>query len=322
MKIRERLDHLGGTPRGRRILRVVQTALTIGIILFLVWKLRAVEFREVLQGLPQNPGFYVLLVALYFLLPTIQILAYRSVWDFRLGAGIKAFIKKRILNKDVLGYSGEVYLFAWAQKQVDLPRRALMESVRDMNIISAAASTLMAVLLLAFFVLEGRINIQDLIGERQAFALVGAGVFTIILLLIIFTRRRWLFSMPWRATRIVFGLHITRVLLRQVLEISMWHLAMPEVPLQTWFTYAALSIIVTRIPISNQDLLFMGLGVSIAGAMTVSEAHIAALFGAVALVHRLINLLFFAILSVRLPQGEDREPVTKVAAEASIEIKS
>jgi len=144
MKIHERLEHLGNTPRGRRILRVVQTAFTIGIVLFLVWKLRAVEFQEVLQGLPKSPGFYVLLVALYFLLPTIQILAYRSVWDFRLGAGIKAFIKKRILNKDVLGYSGEVYLFAWAQKHVDLSRRALLESVRDMNIISAAASTLMA----------------------------------------------------------------------------------------------------------------------------------------------------------------------------------
>lgn len=322
MKIRERLEHLGDTPRGRRILRVVRMVFTIGIILFLIWELRILEFRQVLQGLPQNPGFYVLLVALYFLLPTIQILAYRSVWDFRLGAGIKAFIKKRILNKDVLGYSGEVYLFAWAQKQVDLPRRALMESVRDMNVISAAASTLMAALLLAFFVLEGQINIQDLIGERQAFALVGAGVFTIILFLIIFARRRF-FSMPWRATRIVFGLHITRVLARQVLEISMWHLAMPEVSLQTWFTYAALSVIVTRIPfIPNQDLLIMGLAVRIAGAMTVSETHIAALFGAVALVNRLINLLFFAILSVRLPQEEGPEPVTEAAAEASIEIKS
>ena len=322
MNIRERLEHLGDTPRGRRILRVVRMVFTIGIIVFLIWELRTVEFRQVLQGLPKNPGFYVLLVALYFLLPTIQILAYRSVWDFRLEAGIKAFIKKRILNKDVLGYSGEVYLFAWAQKHVDLPRRALMESVRDMNIISAAASTLMAALLLAFFVLEGRINIQDLIGERQAFALVGAGVFTIILLFIIFARRRF-FSMPWRATRIVFGLHITRVLVRQVLEISMWHLAMPEVSLQTWFTYAALSVIVTRIPfIPNQDLLFMALGVSIAGAKTVSAAHITALFGAVALVNRLINLLFFSILSVRLPQDENQEPVTKASAEASIEIKS
>ena len=57
MNIRERLEHLGDTPRGRRILRVVRMVFTIGIIVFLIWELRTVEFRQVLQGLPKNPGF-------------------------------------------------------------------------------------------------------------------------------------------------------------------------------------------------------------------------------------------------------------------------
>ena len=310
MQIQERLTELSTTRRGRRILRIARISFTIGIVLFMVWQLREVEFRSVFQGLPRNPGFYVLLIVLYFLLPTIQFLAYRVVWDFRPGPAIRAFIKKRILNKDVLGYSGEVYIFAWARDHVVMPSRSLMECIRDMNIISAVASTLIAVLLLAFFALEGQVNVRDLIGKTQAAVLIGGIGVTLILFVIVFTRRKWLFSMPWKQTRIVFGLHVARVLVRQVLEITMWHLAMPEVPIEIWFTYAAISIIVYRLPfIPNQDLLTMAVAVSIAGAMTVSEAHIAALFGAVALVNRLINLLFFTTLSVHTPK--EAVPVTK-----------
>lgn len=310
MQIQERLTELSTTRRGRRILRIARISFTIGIILFIVWQLREVEFRSVLQGLPRNPGFYVLLVVLYILLPTIQFLAYRVVWDFRPGHAIRAFIKKRILNREVLGYSGEVYIFAWARDHIAMSNRSLMECIRDMNIISAVASTLTAVLLLAFFALEGQVNVRNLIGETQAAVLIGGIGGTLILLAIVFTRRKWLFSMPWKQTRIIFGLHVARVLVRQVLEITMWHFAMPGVSIETWFTYAAASIIVYRLPfIPNQDLLMTGVAVSIAGVMGVSEAHILALFGIVPLANRLISLFFFTTLSVHTPK--EVIPVTK-----------
>lgn len=309
MQIQERITELSTTRRGKRILRIARISFTIGIVFFIVWQLREVQFRSVLQGLPRNPWFYVLLVVLYFLLPTIQFLAYRVVWDFRPGPAIRAFIKKRILNREVLGYSGEVYIFAWARDHIAQSSRSLMECIRDMNIISAVASTLTAVLLLAFFALEGQVNVRDLIGETQATVLIGGIGGTLILLVLVFTRRKWLFSMPWKQTRMVFGLHAARVVVRQVLEITMWHLAMPEVSIEIWFTYAAIFIIVYRLPFIPQDLLMTGVAVGIAGAMTVSEAHILALFGIVPLANRLISLFFFTTLSVHTPK--EAIPVTK-----------
>ena len=313
MQIRERLIQLRATRRGRRILRLARILFTAGIVWFLIWQLRGVEFRDVFLSMPRNPGFYLLLVGVYFLLPTVQFLAYRVVWDFRPGPAIRAFIKKRILNKDVLGYSGEVYIFTWAQEHVGQSNQSLLKTIRDMNIISAVASTLMAVLLLSFIALAGQVNVQDLIGEAEAYTVIGGSGVTLILLILILSKRRgWLFSMPWKATSIVFGLHVVRILMRHSLEIGMWHLAMPEVPLQTWFNFAAISIIVSRIPfIPNQDLLTMAVAVSITGAMTVSETHIAALFGAVGIVNRLINLLFFTTLSVKIPDKADGIHVTK-----------
>ncbi len=305
--------------RGRRLFRVGRALLTIGVLGYLVYELRGLDIAEVAHGLPSIAGFYILLIALYFLLPAVQLLAYRITWRFDLRPAISAFIKKRILNKDVLGYSGEVYIFTWACDHVELPARSLGKTVRDMNIISAAASTLMAVVLLAFFVVQGQVSIKNLLGETQAIAVAGGMAFTLILVLVVIRLRRYLFSMSFRPSACIFGLHMGRMLVRQVLEISMWHLAMPDVPLQVWFTYAAVSIIVARIPfLPSQDLVTMGLAVSISGMMNVSEAHIFALFGAIALVNRCINLLFFAALSLNMRRKRTAPSVTIDTEEASL----
>ena len=309
-----RIQRLLDTPTGQRVARWGRAALTLGVLVFLLYELRGVSWLEVLQGLPRSPWFYLLLAALYFLLPTVQIVAYRVVWDFRLRSAIAAFIKKRILNKDVLGYSGEVYLFAWARDHVDQSDRQLAECVRDMNIVSAAASTFMAVLLLAFYAVQGQVSIRSLIGDSQALALLGAGVLTVVIIGVVLRLRRYLFTMAWSTAGVVLVLHMGRMLVRQVLEIGMWHLAMPDIPLATWFTYAAGSVIVSRIPfMPNQDVVMMGLAVGMSEALQASEAHIFALFGSIALVNRLINLAFFAALSFHRKgagQGSTAQPET------------
>ncbi|MCY4232842.1 MAG: hypothetical protein OXE59_03740 [Bacteroidetes bacterium] len=306
IKIRHQISQLRSTRQGQVALRVTRGVFTLGIILFLIWQLRNVEFQDVIHGLPLNLWFYLLLIMVYFLLPTIQFLAYRLVWQFRPGSAYRAFIKKRILNKEVLGYSGELYLFSWAKDHIEHSSKLIFEHIRDMNIISAIASTLIAIVLVGFFAFEGQVNIRDLISvTHSAFFLIGA-VVTLIVALVVVKYRRKLFSMPWRATRIIFSLHIARLVVRQVLEITMWHLAMPEVPIEVWFTYAAVSIIVNQIPfIPSQDLVTLAVAVSIADVMAVSEAQITALFGAVAIVNRLINLIFFASLSIRVPENSD-----------------
>jgi len=318
MQIRERFMQLRSTPKGQRILRVARAAFTIGIIVFLIWQLQSVQIQDVIQGLPLNPWFYVLLIIVYFLLPTIQFLAYRLVWDFRPGQAFRAFIKKRILNKEVLGYSGELYLYSWAQDHVQNSSQTIFECIRDMNIISAVASTVIAIVLVVFFAFEGKVNIREVIPETHSVLVIVGAVVTLIVVLVVLRWRQYFFSMPWKVTQMVFGLHIARLLVRQAVEIGMWHVAMPEVPIEVWFTYAAISIIVNQIPlIPSQDLVTAVVAVSIAEVMAVSEAHIAAVFGAVAIVNRLINLIFFATLSVRLPENTDVNTVTKPYLSAS-----
>ena len=309
--IQDRYKSFSDSKVGQRVLKVGRMVFIAGILAYLVWELRDVDLAQVARGLPLKPEFYLLLLVVYFILPASQILAYRVTWDYRLRHGIPAFIKKRILNKDVLGYSGEVFLFSWATKYVNEPPVELMKTIRDQNILSAAASTLVAIVLVVVFIFTGQVTLSDLVGDREQSTIIIGGIVLAIVLTILVRIWKYLFAMPWRQASIVFSVHVMRVLLRTTAEITMWHVAMPEVPLKVWFTFAAITIIMTRIPfVPAADLLTMGVAVGLSGVLGVSEAHIFALFGAVAVVHRGINLLFFATLPVmeRQPVEAERPP--------------
>ena len=79
--------------------------------------------------------------------------------------------------------------------------------------------------------------------------------------------------MAAKTALLIFGVLLVRLIVGQVLQIGMWAVAMPEVSLPVWFTFAAASIIVSRIPfVPNRDLIFLGLGVSLSGVVGISEA--------------------------------------------------
>ena len=311
--IRKRWNAFACSRRGLKILRAARIAFIGSIAAYLVWELRDVELSQVARGLPRQPHFYVLLLIVYFILPASQILAYRITWVFRLRNGIPAFIKKRILNKDVLGYSGEVFLYTWASKHIGESPAEIMKTIRDQNILSSAASTMVAIVLVALFVFTGQVTLTELVGERKESTVIVAGIILVIVMMIMGRGWKYMFAMSWRPASMIFCVHVARVLVRTVTEITMWHVAMPEVPLKVWFTYAAVTIIVTRIPfLPAADLAIMSIAVGLSSVMGVTEAHIFALFTAVAVVHRGVNLLFFAVLPA-LEQSSDagRRPLRR-----------
>jgi hypothetical protein len=90
-----------------------------------------------------------------------------------------------------------------------------------------------------------------------------------------------------------------RLVAGQALQIGLWAVAMPEVPLRVWFTYAAMSLIISRIPvIPNRDLIFLGAGVGLAGVVNISTAGVASMLVAVTVLNKVLNLGFFAGLSI------------------------
>ncbi len=294
-----RWSAFAASKRGRLALKMARVLFVGGILAYLAYDLTRIGWAEIWAALPTNPLFYLVFLLLYFSVPVAEVFLYRITWTFDAWRSFPAFVKKRIYNKDVLGYSGEVYFYAWARKNLGLSDLDLLKTIRDQNIVSSAASSLIVVVLVVVFLYTGQLNVIDLIGARNTSYLIGGGVVLLVLTALAVRWRRYLFSMTLQTTLLIFAIHCVRLLIGQGLQIGQWALAMPDVPLRIWFTYAALSLIISRIPfIPTGDLIFLGAGVSLSNVVQIPEAAVAGMLVVITVISKVLNLFFFAALSL------------------------
>ncbi len=285
---------------GRIVLKVLRVLFLVGILGYLGYKLLQIGWEAVWQALPTHPLFYLLFLALYFLLPLTEVLIYRITWPFNVRRGLSAFVKKRILNKEVMGYAGEVYFFTWARRNVERSDADLARTIRDNNIISSAASTLIALVLLGVFLVLGHVRITDLLDDAQIAYVLGGGLLLVLLVSVALRFRKYFFAMPARTALVIFAIQCGRLVLGQGLQIGQWAVVMPEVPLSIWFTFAAVSIILTRIPfLPSQNLLFMGVGVELSGSLGIPEAAMFSMLGVLAALDKVLSFVLYILLSVK-----------------------
>jgi hypothetical protein len=292
--IQKRWNDFAQSARGRIIIRVLLWSFMGGIFVYLAWKLTEIGWAAIWAALPTNPLFYVLFLLLYFSVPLSEVFIYRLSWTYPMWQSFPAFLKKRIFNKDVLGYSGEVYFFGWARKHIEASDRVIMETIRDNNIISSVASTLVAVLLVGLFIQVGEFSILDWI-QRPNWTYVGIGLLALAILTPVLIRlRRYLYSMPLKLTLIILGIQCIRLLIGQVLQIGQWALVIPDIPLKTWLTLAAILIILVRIPfLANQSLVILGVSVELSSRLGIPEASMFSMMAVLAALDKVLNVGLF-----------------------------
>lgn len=297
---RERWNTFVTSPGGRLAVRGLRWTFTVGILGFLAYRLRDTGWQAVWESLPLNPFFYLFGLLVYLSIPLTDVVTYGIAWGMSLWYGFPAMVQKRIYNQDVLGYSGEVYFAGWAQRHVSRPMSDILRTVRDINILSSVASTLIAVGLIGLFLGVGHVRLGDLF-DRAVLTGVAVGAGLVVLLIPVAIRfRRYLFAMPRRMALQIFAIQCGRLLAGQALRIGQWSVAMPDIPIQVWFSLSAASLILSRLPVvPSQDLLFVGIGVEMSTLLGVSEAGMFSMLAASSAVDKLLNLSLFSFFSVR-----------------------
>ena len=279
-------------------MRFARYSLLVGVIGYLAIELTRVGWGQIWRSLPVDPLFYILFLVLYLSIPITEVFIYRVTWSFDALRSIPVFLKKRVYNRDVLGYAGEVYFFAWARSNLEHTTRYVAETIRDNNIISSVASTAVAITLLSFFLTRGEIGITDMLGDNTIWYIVLGAVVVAVLIPVWIRFRRFLFSMRLKTAGVIFSLHTVRLLLGQALQIGMWVVVMPDVPLDVWFTYAAVSIILSRIPfVPNQNLIFLGAGVELSSRVNISTAEVAGMLLVMSVLDKILNAILFGVIS-------------------------
>ena len=104
------------------------------------------------------------------------------------------------------------------------------------------------------------------------------------------------------------------MLLFQALQ---WAIILPEVPFDTWVLFLTAQLVLTRVPfLPNTDLLYVGLGLTLASYIDAPMAVIAGMFLASGALFQLANLIAFIVTSFDSGGPTDKTIEAKIAQQA------
>lgn len=300
------------TPGGKRLVRVLRGAFVAGIIGLLIYQMSGIGWMEIWHSLPTHPLFYVLLLAMYLLLPVTESVIYGRLWSLRLRDCLPIMIRKRVLNMDVIGYSGEIYFFMWAKEHLALPKREIMATIKDNLILSSGASIGAAVLLLAGLAATGQIRLTQLV-ENPNPIYIGLGLFGVSLLgALIFRFRDVIFSLRRGVITAVGATHLSRFFVGYGLLIAHWWVVLPTASFETWAILLTVFVLINRIPfLPSSDLVFVSAGAGISPLLGVPVAAVVSMLLVRSAVDRLLNIVLFTTTVWRERQlvYKEKDPV-------------
>jgi hypothetical protein len=284
-------------PERARLRRLAGWAVMLAVAAWLVLRLGDIGWAELWAARPSSPLYYVLVLAAYLVLPVADTLIYRRLWAIRFWPSLPAFLRKRIYNSALLGYSGEVYLLMWARKRVDQVDRALAHAIKDTNILSAVVSTYVLAALILYLITQTAFGFSD-----DAFGWWAAGTLLFAALAPgAFLFRRHFMVLSAGTALFVLFVHTVRFLGGQALLLAQWRVELPEIGWTALATLLAAQMLVSRIPfLPNRDLLFISIGISLAGPLAMPQAALASLLLMTSALQQVLHLVVMLATSVRL----------------------
>lgn len=292
--ISERWQAFAATDACKRLVRVLRGVFLVAIVGVLIYRTWKIGWDRLLHALPSEPAFYVLLLAMYFLLPVTEAMIYGRIWSMPSWKCIAVMIRKRVLNVDVIGYSGEVYLFMWAKDRVQRAHKAVLGVIKDNLIVSSVSSLLSASLLIGSVLLSGHLALGEVV-EVPGPLYVGLGALVAVFVgVLVYRFRHEIFSLSRRTLAILTVAHVSRFLVGYVLQVAAWWVVLPDVPFETWAILLVVFVVINRIPfIPSSDLVFVSAGASIAPFLDAPVAQVVGMLLVRSAVDRLLSLCFF-----------------------------
>lgn len=282
-------------PEARRMLALTQYVLLATIIVYLFARLSEVGWRAVAGSFPSSPLFYIIFLVRYFALPLSEISTYKIVWRRPLWRHFPAFIRKRVYNFAVMGYSGEAFFSLWARRNLDLSDKEILVGVKDNNLISALASNLATAILVFSLFITGRLvdDFGPLRGASILFGLAFVSSLGLALAFMVFKRR--IIGLPDGVMMKVFAINAARILLMIVLHALLYWSAIPGPELTDWLIFVALHFVLSRAPlVPNPDIVFLTAALHLASSVNISETVIAGMLVAEAGLSQILNFTLFA----------------------------
>ncbi|MEO0410366.1 MAG: hypothetical protein AAF221_00820 [Pseudomonadota bacterium] len=305
-QIKNRVETAADTPAARTALHILRGLVWALVLYVIVSRLGAIGWQTIANHLPTSAPFYAFIAVFYVIQPLGETIIFRHLWRVKITKLTAIMFRKRVYNFALMSYSGEAVLFLWARKAVALSDRSILASIKDNVVLSALVSNCATVLMVVFFLATGQMQRFFHVSPNiQLYAGLAAALATILAFSVLKFRSN-LLALSNQSFGIVLAVHTARFGISLFLQAAIWAMALPTVPLDTWFVLATLQLVLTRVPfLPNQDLVFLALVVSVAGFVEAETGAVAGTFLAIAGLMQVLHLMtyFMSALMERLSYG-------------------
>ncbi len=269
--------------------------LLTSIITYLLYNLSKIGWPDILAALPSSPVFYALSIAMFFTPIFAEMAAFKVVTDSKIAISCKVFIRKHVLNKAVLTYSGEAYLAQQLTKTKDINIKRGVIIIKDLALIRTFVANLWVVLLVLFAVILGRSEVIAHVAQSHPAILASAIVISLgisIGAVMFFSKLTNLAYKTGAKTAAIFLLRSTVV---AAILVAQWSLAIPETALSVWCLFLVIFAVTRKSPIGG-ELVFISVALSIPG-LTADSAALAAMLMTILALNQINYITAFILTS-------------------------
>lgn len=261
----------------------LRRAFSLAFLVVIAWvlyrQLKGTDWEAVLRSLPRSPWFYLLFLARFLNLPITETLCYSAVWATNLFRYFGTFLMKYTLNAAVAGATGDLYFLLWAVRTLNMGYRRAFSAVKDVTLLSAAASNGVAVVVLGAYFAFGDLSLTHSVRPEvmSAIIVVTVGAAALSLLVIVFRGKVLAVGTPimWR----ILGYHAARSSGDIILLGFQWTAGLPGTSFIDWISLLIVALLVSRTPaIPARDFLFLSLALGLADTIDADQARVTALF--------------------------------------------
>lgn len=227
--------------------------ISVGVLVAALSQLRSLDLHEAVALVPSKATFWLAFAGAYLTLPVSEWIIYRRLWGLPF-SGILPLMRKRISNEILLGYSGEIYFYAWARRHAGIVT-APFGAIKDVAILSAQAGNIATLVLIGLaWPTLGELHL-GVHSRELLLSVLGIMLLSLPPLLL----RRHVLSLPRADLWKIGAIHIARIAVTLLLTALLWHEALPSVAMSWWLVLSALRQLLTRLPmVPNKDIVFAG----------------------------------------------------------------
>ena len=269
------------------------------VLAFLLFQLTKIGWGEIFSSLPQSPVFYLLTIGFVIAPVLAEIFAFQAIAGKKALHLSKLFMRKHVLNKAIMNFSGDAYLIHKLSKFDNMGLKKAAIILKDMTLIRAFIANAWIVGLVIVAICLSDTELLVSLASASPLLTLAICMFSATVVIAALFLFRKLTKLKYSTAMKVAGIYLVRSVVIGTILISQWRLAIPGTELSTWFLFLLVYYFTKKSPVGG-ELVFASIIISLPG-LGAGSAEIAAMLISIAAVTQFLYFIGFILTLEKTP---------------------